>query len=333
MSNPIKYSASEETNSIKIGNFWIGAAAVDRGPSESTGYYQGYSPEAGGYVIYLFNSEAPGNLSYHNAPDDSELIKFTNGISSQSFTGTQECFDYYYTQTDKKLVSQTFPSNFPPLVMDGLVLYLDTTIALSYSGTGTSWNDINGLGPRNNGTLVGPTFNSGAFSFNGSSDYITLDQNMISESITISFWIKPSTGNYNIQTLFSNTTGGFTTDGIRIFFNSYESDDGRIYIEAANGLEGSEVKSPPSTVENNTWQNVCFTVDTSNNIGKIYKNSVEVAAANIVGNFGTAGTNYIGVMTNNFHYQGLISSLSIYNRILSEAEIQSNYNAQVAQYQ
>lgn len=327
MANPIKYSASVQTNSIQIGNFWIGAAEVDRGPSEITGYYQGYSPSPGGYVIYLFNSGAPGNLSYHNAPDDTELIRFTNDISGQSFSTPQDCFDYYSSQSDKKLVNQNFPPNFPLLVMNGLVLYLDAGIALSYPGTGTTWNDINGLGSRNNGTLVGPTFEGGNFLFNGSSDYLTLDRNILSDGFTISFWIKPAPENTNIQTLFSNTTGGFTTDGIRIFFNSFGTSDKRIYIESANGSAGEEIKSTTGIIIDDEWQFVSFAIDRAGGTGKIYHNSVEVASGLVISDFKIPGTNYIGLMTTNFPYDGRILSLQVYNKILTSLEIQENYEA------
>ena len=178
MPNPIKYSTGSETLALKKGNLYIGTGAVGKGPSDTTGYYNGVSPSSGGYTIYMYKSGAPGNLSYHSAANDSQLISFTNNLAGQSYTGVNQCFNYYYGQTDKVLVNQDYPSDFPYIVMDGLVLYLDAGVSLSYSGSGTSWYDINGLGPKNNGTLTnGPTYssaNGGSIVFDGVDDYVYL---------------------------------------------------------------------------------------------------------------------------------------------------------------
>ena len=41
MPNPIKYNLSAETLALKKGNFYIGTGDVDKGPTESTGYWNG----------------------------------------------------------------------------------------------------------------------------------------------------------------------------------------------------------------------------------------------------------------------------------------------------
>ena len=53
MPNPIKYSASAQTLALKKGNFWIGTGDVGKGPTSTTDYYNGITPPAGGYTIYL----------------------------------------------------------------------------------------------------------------------------------------------------------------------------------------------------------------------------------------------------------------------------------------
>lgn len=53
----------------------------------------------------------------------------------------------------------------PRIVTDGLILYLDAGNVKSYSGTGTTFNDLSGRG--NNHTIVNsPTFSNGRFVFN-----------------------------------------------------------------------------------------------------------------------------------------------------------------------
>lgn len=58
-------------------------------------------------------------------------------------------------------------SHSPRIATDGLILYLDAANTRSYPGSGTTWFDLSGFG--NNHTLVNsPTFSSGTFTFNGS---------------------------------------------------------------------------------------------------------------------------------------------------------------------
>ena len=65
MPNAIKYSVSSETLALKKGNFYIGTGDVGKGPTSSTGYYNGVTPPAGGYTVYL-NKESGGPVLYAN---------------------------------------------------------------------------------------------------------------------------------------------------------------------------------------------------------------------------------------------------------------------------
>jgi len=118
MSNPIKYSTGSETQALKKGNLYFGTGDVGKGPTSSTGYYNGYSPSSGGYMIYLYKSGAPGDLSYFSAANDTQLISFTNNLASTSFTSATQCLNYFNTQTDKMV----FNIDYPPIVTSGLVL-------------------------------------------------------------------------------------------------------------------------------------------------------------------------------------------------------------------
>ena len=53
MPNAIKYNVSAETLALKKGNFYIGTGDVSKGPTSSTGFYNGINPPSGGYTIYL----------------------------------------------------------------------------------------------------------------------------------------------------------------------------------------------------------------------------------------------------------------------------------------
>jgi len=79
MPNAIKYNVSAETLALKKGNFWIGTGDVGKGPTSSTGFYNGITPPTGGYTIYL--NKASGGPSIYTVSTEAELTGLTNTIS------------------------------------------------------------------------------------------------------------------------------------------------------------------------------------------------------------------------------------------------------------
>jgi hypothetical protein len=79
MPNPIKYNTSAETLALKKGNFWIGTGDVGKGPTSSTGFYNGIAPPTGGFTIYL--NKASGGPSIYTVSNEAQLTALTNSIS------------------------------------------------------------------------------------------------------------------------------------------------------------------------------------------------------------------------------------------------------------
>jgi hypothetical protein len=161
MPNLIKYNVSAETLALKKGNFWIGTGDVPKGPTSTTGYWNGITPPSGGYTIYL--NKASNGPSIYSPSNDAQLIDNTNKIAGTSYTTVNECFNYYAGQSDKMV----FNIDYQQTITNGLILHLDAKFVPSYPRNGTTWYDISSGGT--NGTLVnGPTYNSnGSIVFDG----------------------------------------------------------------------------------------------------------------------------------------------------------------------
>jgi hypothetical protein len=82
MANPIKYNISTETKALKKGNFWFGTGDVGKGPTSSTGFYNGITPPSGGYTIYI--NKSSGGPSIYVVSSDAQLMSLTNTISVSS---------------------------------------------------------------------------------------------------------------------------------------------------------------------------------------------------------------------------------------------------------
>jgi len=192
MPNSIKYSESSQTLALKKGNLWIGVGDVEKGPSVTTGYYNGVTPATGGYTIYLRRVGAPGEISYNSSSSDLDLISFTNSISGQTFATGASALDWYNSQTDKMV----FNIDYPTITTNELSTNLDAGFTPSYPKGGTSWYDVS---PNSYlGTLVnGPVYNSansGSIFFDGTDDYVDLSpytsQLVSLSSGTIEQWLK-----------------------------------------------------------------------------------------------------------------------------------------------
>jgi len=334
MPNPIKYSTGSESDALKKGNFHIGTGSVGKGPSDTTGYYQAVSPPNGGYVIYLNNPSATSDMSYHIANNDSELISFTNGLAGQSYTGVQQCFDYYYGQTDKVLVNQDYPADYPYIVMDGLVLNLDAGITQSYPGSGTTWTDVNGLGPKNNGTLTnGPTFssaNGGSIVFDGVDDYVNVPLTYSigsNQSISYEIWLYPKGSNGEVLNKGTSDSGTFP-DNPRMYLRS----TGNIYWDWS--YPGRDVFMNYSSINCNLnkWNQVIGVAIAGGTL-KVYINGTD-ASGSVAG--GTL-PNPLPTTTNPLQIGGAtwiprynnasIAIVRVYQKELSAQEITQNYNA------
>jgi hypothetical protein len=331
MPNPIKYSTGSESDALKKGNLFIGTGAVGKGPSDTTGYYQGPSVPTNGYVIYMNKVGAPGELSYHSAANDSELISFTNSLAGESFTTVTQCFNYYYSQTDKVLVNQDYPADFPYIVMDGLVLYLDAGITQSYPGSGSTWSDINGLGPKNNGTLInGPTFSSdggGSFAFDRVNDYINCGKssslNMVTE-MTLTYWLK---FNGSTWSPFVGKAVGADTANYRTWMGSDRGFD--VEISTPGGVRPLFIVTS-AELPTNSW--CCLGIRFKND-GTLSGFFNGVKKNTVVKNIGsTNNSDFIIGAYGGVYGGGSISCLQLYNRALTDSEIIQNYNTQKGRF-
>jgi hypothetical protein len=211
----------------------------------------------------------------------------------------------------------------------GPVLNLDAGNINSYPGTGTLWTDLSGN--NNNGTLVGgPTFdsgNGGSIVFDGTNDYVNCGNasNLkFTNNFTINVWVKFNSL-LGPQAIISNNENG----GYGILANSASS-----RLETLYWINGSYRKSGENISNYNTssWFNISATFNGSNIL--FYRNGNLIQSVSAVGTVSTTnepliiganpsvnGTSFVDF------FNGKISQVQTYNRVLTEQEILQNYNA------
>lgn len=210
------------------------------------------------------------------------------------------------------------------IVRSGLVLHLDAANRKSYSGSGTAWNDLSGVG--NNGTLVNGVgynlSNNGTMVFDGVNDYAS--SNYIPPTginpRTISVWFNPTAS----QT--KNLLGYGSGASMQMWdILLYQGNVG-VHLFASSA-------EAPAPYQVGQWQNIVFTFTyptiTSFMNGVLYNSYSNT-------NINTGVTNSlrvaIGVYSQYNNYNGSISNIQIYNRALTQLEIQQNFNATRSRY-
>jgi hypothetical protein len=220
------------------------------------------------------------------------------------------------------------------LVTDSLQILLDAGNTASYSGSGTTWNDLAGGLATDNSSLVGGTSfvsagTSSYFNFDGINDGIQLPNNSTwssmtqSTSFTIGVWayIDPS-----------------ETNGM--IFSLQACNDPTFQIIAGDGTVSFRVSQSVPTSENNyrgRWINAVLSYNGSTRTVNGYINGVNVANITNTTNY-TVGTTEIWLgrrfpCANTDELFGRIAHFVMYkNKNLSQAEIQQNFNALRGRY-
>jgi hypothetical protein len=222
----------------------------------------------------------------------------------------------------------------PSIITQNLVLCLDAANSKSYPGSGTTWTDLSGRG--NNGTLTnGPTYsssNGGVLDFDGTNDYIDFGSDLVFKSSggwTVESWAKfdviPTT--YNNTTSPSNFIGSETITHNSWYWSVLESK-----LALWNRSPGVW-KYGSTTLQANTWYNTVLVCANSGTAYQMYLNGIAEGGdhATYTWNATYSGLNirYIarGNSTNIRQLNGKIPITKVYNRALTAAEIQQNFNA------
>jgi hypothetical protein len=352
MPNPIKYTTGTETLALKKGNFYIGTGDVGKGPTSSTGYYNGISPPTGGYTIYL-NKET-GGPSIYTVSNDAQLISLTNSIAGQSYTTVNECLVYFAGQTDKVVLNRDYEG----IVTNGLVLNLDAGFTPSYPTSGTTWYDLSSQ--NNNGTLLnGPTFSSlsgGSIVFDGTDDYTTLGNptNLrfidTNESFSIDTWFKITS---DLTPILSNLRNSITTTiigkggydgaiGIAVRQDSDISTTKYIVSGARPVGTSANIMSSSGLLEIEKNQPYYVTLTVTPTLSQLYINGIFITGSTdaiIPGTYDNSDWKLFPISNldvapggNPARASGNVYSVKIYNRALSDSEVLQNFNAQKGRF-
>jgi hypothetical protein len=226
------------------------------------------------------------------------------------------------------------PTSTPAVpVTSNLRLYFDPSNPSSYSGTGTTINDLSGNGL--NGTMSNITFTSPYFTYNGTSSQIQVADNPLLEpgsgDWTMEVWVNQSVlGNDVVLGKFNN--GGLSANvsySIRTTNTTY-------YTQIGNGV--GVVNSTNYTGTIGTWYQIVYVfTNIATNTLQTFVNGVSIGsvAHSLASVLNSTNPLYIGSYNGGEYSQwfdGRIGITRLYNSALTSSQVLQNFNADKSKY-
>jgi len=224
-------------------------------------------------------------------------------------------------------------SGGPQIIRDtSLVLALEASDQNSNNRyQGRNWIDLSGN--NNSGSIInGASLNNdsyGSFNFNGINSYISIART-IQDDFTLSCWFKTT----------QNVGSGFWYNGVGLIDGEVPGNandfglavvGGKIHFGVGNPVTPYDLSiASPASYNDNIWHQATATRVKSTGAMNLYMDGISVVTG--TGNTGSLTSppslriGSIQTGTSTGFLSGSISTVQIYNRALSAAEIQSNYN-------
>jgi hypothetical protein len=229
------------------------------------------------------------------------------------------------------------PVQFSP-VLSNLVLYYDPSNLSSYSGSGTTINDLSGNGL--NGTMSNISFTSPYFSYNGSSSQVSVADNSL---------LEPGSGDWTMEVWVNQTTSGndvvlgkFDNGGVSADVSYSIRTTGTAYFAQMGSGSGSGstlfVNSTSYTGTLDTWYQLVyvFTNVAANTLQTFVNGSSIGTVSHSLASILETSTNlYIGSYNNGEYpqwFDGKVGIVRLYSSALTSSEVLQNYNADKSKY-
>lgn len=339
MPNVVKYSTTTPSGSLKKGNVALGINSIEYGTTATKGWYNGITPSSGLYVIYETLGAGSPDIYYPQNNTELYTLVLNKGGAASNITSPGAALSWISGQSS--LMATNFA--YEDIVTSGLVFNTDAGFVGSYPTVNTTWYDISGGGIS--GTLTnGPVFNStnsGSIKFDGVDDYVTFgNQNLGIDLTSKSFcaWVNLSASLANPSVVmdkqFDNTPPSNNYGGWGFWIGS----DRKLWWWS---MPNQDIRDNGSTtIGTNVWTHIATTYNASTKTASFYINGIlnsSVSNSNIIDQ--SSGTQplaiavaRLGQVNQSGYLNGAIGNVLVYNRVLTAAEVLSNYTAQRSRF-
>ena len=215
------------------------------------------------------------------------------------------------------------------IVNDGLVLHID--LANKRTGTTIKTDLINGIILEELNGVSNTIDNLGEWVFDGVDDFIDLGissaLNLMTNESAIA-WVCPFNIDSGRRARIGNRHGGFLTMA-----------DSRFGYEGQNnsGVWVNNTYTPNNTLKIDTWQQIAYSFGANDRVD-LYHNSNYITGKETIGSINNStlkfviGTENNGGWGNPPYFMGKIGIVQVYDKKLTQEEIQQNFEATRSRY-
>jgi len=264
------------------------------------------------------------------------LLGTVLNCANRNFNGSMSNTQIYNRAlTQSEILQNYYQGN---VVTSGLVLALDAGNLVSYGGTGTNWYDLTTNG--NNGTLVnGPTYstlNGGSIVFDGLDDTVSFSAITLGSTFTISQTLVASAAYNNIgyMPIGGGSVGGGSTFRGYVWFQTNDNSTNPIGATVAISFKqdseagGFDFSLPTPIPQNTLFQ---YTLVKNGSTAYFYING-NLIKTQSVDSFRNFTVRNLGWSYSSYYMNKNLYNTQIYNRALSDMEVQQNFNANRGRY-
>jgi hypothetical protein len=177
--------------------------------------------------------------------------------------------------------------------------YLDST--LQYPANGTT-------APVSTPGIVGQ-----AGSFSGAA-YLDAGNVNLGNQFTMSAWVNINPTASNIQGVWVNGPGGYTSAEIALFVNDYNTADGALLLGTGDGTAGQQPETATGVVTTGQWHLLTAVVDRPGGTTQLYVDGTLQASGSVVTDFPTNSDMNLGRFNSgSFAFNGLIDESRIHS--------------------
>ena len=319
--NGTKYSLTPGVYSHSSAVKFAIGASQQTGPNQ---FFKGKIAEVRVWNTERTQAEIQANMNLELTGEESGLVSyfpFRQGNPNQTNTLTtlyDEVGSYHGTMTNFSLTGNTSNITYGKVEArvskNNLISYLDAGLVRSYSGSGTTIQDLSGN--SNHFTVTSPVYSTsygGVLNFNGSSSTLSIGTAPISgtNKRTIAFWVLPKSFSYYSVDNFLFTGATSYSGGV---FGLWVNSNNMLNFWGHN----ADISNSNLYLKMNEWN---FIAITYNGNGKItlHVNGVS-SSANISLNTVSNG------LTLKQYLNGSFAEMLIYDRDLSPSDLAYLYN-------
>jgi hypothetical protein len=333
LADPSNYSRMQitfcgYTNGVSLTNFPVLVRLSTNIPGFS--YAQFASPGDGADLRFASTNgtELPFQIDQWNPAGESQIW-----VQVPSLTSTNDCITAYWGNAADSAMQPCNTNGAVWTTPSGssnfLLVYHLSQSGFPFADSTLQYPATSGVAPVSTSGMIGR-----GCAFNGTSQFLNGGLVNIGKTFTLSAWVNIAPAAMSEQTIWCNKQGGWNTAGFDFYVNSYQTNDGKIYFDTADGTGGNvSPRTATHAVTFGQWHLLTGTMDGVNGAVHVYVDGVDQTIATGVDNaFQATNTVRCGALltgtpgaTGGLCFNGLMDEARIENSVRSPAWVWASW--------